>query len=155
MPFSELGQAIQNLRLFAAFRESGLPYPIVLSTHLSGIALFGGAVLVSNLRLLGLILEERPAQEVMEQLRPWKLAGVLTMASTGTLLAGAKAQTYFDNPYFETKMALFILVGLHAWLFRGRLHGKTARLAACLSLVLWISIVTAGRLIAYYEPGSR
>ena len=154
MPFSELGAAIQNLPFFTAVRESALPYPVILLLHLSGIALFGGTILMSNLRLLGGALTDRPVSEVVAGLRPWKFAGLLTMLSTGTLLAGAKAQSYFDNPCFQLKITLLVLLGLHAWIFHGRLSGKTAKLAACLSLALWLGVVTAGRLIAYYEPGT-
>ena len=44
MPLAgERARAIANTGFFTALRESGLPYPIVMSTHLSSIAIFGGA----------------------------------------------------------------------------------------------------------------
>jgi len=148
MPLSELAHAIQNLRLFTAVRESALAYPIILSSHLSGIALFGGAILMTNLRLLGFALTGQPPAEVIAQLRVWKFLGLAIMLATGSLLAGAKFESYYANPFFVAKISLLILVGIHAWFFRGCVGGKAS---ACLSLVLWLAIVTAGRLIAYYE----
>jgi hypothetical protein len=89
------------------------------------------------------------------------------MAASGVLLAGAKAETYYGNPYFQLKLGLLALVGAHALVFRRTVYRftakpgqalpkpATARLAACFSLALWMGIVSAGRLIAYYEPVSK
>ena len=46
--------SIQSFEFLTAFSESVLVYPIVLSIHLACIALFGGMILMTNLRLLGL-----------------------------------------------------------------------------------------------------
>jgi hypothetical protein len=159
-----LFEAIQNLQLFTEIRESALAYPIILSTHLSSIALFGGAILITDLRLLGLAMRGQLASDVIAQLRNWKRIGFVMMVSTGILLAGAKAASYYANPYFQLKLSLLCLVGMHALVFRRRVYGGTAqldaaapmpriaKLAACLSLALWLGILSAGRLIAYYEP---
>jgi len=68
MPPGEIAQAIQNIPFFTAIRESGLPYPIILSTHLSCIAVFGGLILISDLRLLGLALTNVPVSEVLQRM---------------------------------------------------------------------------------------
>ena len=39
--------------LSLAIREGGLPYPIIGFVHLLAIALFGGMLLATDLRLLG------------------------------------------------------------------------------------------------------
>ncbi len=159
-----LFDSIQNLQFFTAVRESALAYPVILASHLSAIALFGGAILMTDLRLLGLAMMDQPALDVIGQLRPWKAIGFVAMAATGILLGGAKAAMYGGNPYFQLKLGLLALVGVHALVFRRRVYRSTAKadetprtpgiakLAACLSLALWIGILSAGRLIAYYEP---
>ena len=43
-----VGRFIQELSLFTAVRESALVYPVLLSTHLTCIAIFGGLILVTN-----------------------------------------------------------------------------------------------------------
>jgi hypothetical protein len=155
---AEVSQSIQSAPLFTAVRESALAYPVILSVHLSSIALFGGAILMTNLRLLGLAMTTQPAPEVISQLRHWKRIGFILMAGTGILLAGAKAETYHANPYFQLKLGLIALVAVHAMVFHRQVYRneaprpQTAKLAACLSLALWLGIVAAGRLIAYYEP---
>jgi formate-dependent nitrite reductase membrane component NrfD len=74
-------------------------------------------------------------------------------------LATAKMDQYYPNPYFQLKLTLLALVGIHAWIFHRSVYGKTAsaegapaKLAGALSLVLWIGILSMGRWIAYYEP---
>jgi hypothetical protein len=74
------------------------------------------------------------------------------------LLATSKMDTYYPNPYFQIKMLLLALVGVHALAFHGSVYGKSAaaegapaKLAGALSLVLWTGILSMGRWIAYYE----
>ena len=44
-----LGQGVQDLPFFSAIRESHYLYPVLLSTHLATLGLFGGLILVTNL----------------------------------------------------------------------------------------------------------
>jgi hypothetical protein len=163
---AEFSQWVAGTDFFTSLRESGLAYPIILSLHLSSIALFGGLILITDLRLLGVAMPSMTLSDVITQTRLWKRIGFVIMISCGILLAGAKLDTYYDNPYFQLKLSLLLLVGLHALVFHRSVYGNAAELdraaaipgiaktAACLSLVLWIGILSAGRWIAYYErPG--
>src|SRR5207248_5705230 len=64
--------SIQSIGFMIAFRESALVYPVILSTHLAMIALFGGLILMTDLRLMGLALKSYTITEVITSLRPWK-----------------------------------------------------------------------------------
>jgi len=144
-------------------RESALVYPIVLSSHLATIAIFGGLILMSDLRLLGLALTNIPVSDVLLRTRPWKRVGFAIMVTCGILLAGSKLVNYYDNPYFQIKMTLLALVGVHSMVFRRSVYGNPAKFdgmkimpgvaktAACISLALWLGILSMGRWIAYYE----
>ena len=159
----DIAHSIESIDFLTAFSESVLVYPIVLSIHLTCIALFGGMMLMTNLRLLGLTFGSVTITEMVTSLRPWKRAGGTVMIATGLLLAGSKAETYAGNPFFWTKMIVLGLIGVHALVFRGIVYKRTeeldrsavvpskARVAAVLSLVLWTSMFTMGRLIAYWE----
>jgi hypothetical protein len=163
MSIASICQAIQDTDFFTALRESGLPYPIVLSTHLSSIAVFGGMILMTDLRILGLAMKGTSITDMVQQLRIWKRIGFVIMVTCGLLLGGAKLVNYYDNPYFQMKMSLLLLVGVHALVFRKSVYGNTealdrapvvpgvAKLAAILSLCLWIGIISCGRWIAYFE----
>jgi hypothetical protein len=144
------------------FAASVHAYPIVLAIHLSCIAVFGGMILVTNLRLLGWVLTDYPVTEVVSRLRAWKTAGFLIMAACGVLLAGSEAGKYYANNYFWFKMSLLALVGLHALVFRRGVYRSApkpdgsavapgqAKLAAISSLILWTGVICAGRLIGYH-----
>jgi uncharacterized membrane protein len=89
------------------------------------------------------------------------------MVTMGFLLFESKAADYYPNPYFWTKMSILCLIGIHALIFRPGIYNRPEKLdespviptrakaAAALSLVLWTSMVCAGRLIGYYEPPSK
>jgi hypothetical protein len=162
MSIAQIFHWIQSTGWANALRESELVYPIVLSLHLSGIGFFGGAILMTNLRLMGLALQSSTIADLVRQLRPWKWAGFILVVTCGILMASAKADTYYPNPYFRIKILLLACVGLHALVFRRSVYKassavllRNARLAACLSLALWLGILSMGRWIAYYEKPKK
>jgi len=142
-----------------AIREGGLPYPIIGGVHLLAIALFGGMLLTTDLRLLGWVMRHRPFSDVWHQFRPWKRLGFMVVVATGLLLAWAEPVRLYRSPSFWVKMSLFALVGVHAMVFRARVYGNPenlddavsshAKLAAVLSLILWAGLVVSGRLSAF------
>jgi hypothetical protein len=159
----DIAHSIQSIDFLTAFSESVLAYPIVMSTHLACIALFGGMILMTNLRLMGLTFKSLTITEMVTSLRRWKRVGGSVMIATGLLLATSKAETYAPNPFFWTKMVILGLIGVHALIFRPIVYNRTeeldrspviptkAKIAAILSLVLWTSMFTMGRLIAYWD----
>lgn len=159
MSIPSLLQWIESTNLSTAIREGALPYPIIGGIHLLGIALFGGMVLVTDLRLLGWTMRRRPVQDIVQQFRPWKWVGFAMVAASGLLLAWAEPQKLYRSPAFWVKMALLIMVGVHAFAFRARVYGNKARpdvaetiegkLAAWISLLLWAGLIFSGRLIAF------
>lgn len=160
MSLAEIGRVVQDVGIFTAIRESTLAYPILLSSHLACIALFGGLILVTNLRLLGWVLPEVPPEDVIRGLRPWKQAGLIVMIAAGALLGASKAEEYLTNPFFQIKMLLLAGLVVHHLYFRKRVYrssaplveGPTVRSAAALSLLLWVGVASMGRWIAYYDP---
>ena len=162
MSIAEIFHWIQEIPAAVALRESALVYPIILSTHLAAIAIFGGMILITNLRILGLIMTATPVSQLYLGLRPWKRLGFVIMVTCGVLLAGCEADKYYPNPIFWTKLILLALVFLHFILFRGAVYAnpkaldagvpQIAKIAAVTSLVIWLSVMSAGRWIAYWEP---
>lgn len=158
-----IAHSLDSIGFLSDFSESVLAYPIVLSTHLACIAVFGGMILMTNLRLLGLTFKSVTITEMVTSLRPWKRVGGTIMIGTGLLLATCEAEKYAPNPFFWTKMIILGLIGLHALIFRPIVYNQTEELdratviptkvkvAAILSLILWTAMFTMGRLIAYWE----
>ena len=158
MSIPEAAHWLQQTGWATDLRESALVYPIILVIHLTCIAIFGGMIFATNLRLCNVAFKEAPVAEVIARLRPWKQAGFVIMVTCGILLASAKADEYYKNPYFLIKMTLLALTAVHAQAFRKTVYrnpappaSSKARLAAAISLVLWFSILSMGRWIAYYE----
>src|ERR1041384_1751611 len=159
----EIVQWLQDTTLATAIRESALVFPVILSLHLTGMGLFSGMILMTDLRLLGIALTKHPVSDVVNGLRPWKHLGLTLTATCGVLLLWSKAAIYYPNPYLWIKLSLFGLIIIHSLVFRSVYRNVTdfdrgpvipgrAKLAAALSIVLWISVVTAGRWIGYWEP---
>ena len=159
MSIASISHAIQSTGLATYVRESELLYPMIMTTHLACIAFFGGLIAATDLRLLGLIMTSTPAPDVIARLRPLKWAGFVIMITCGILLASSKLDEYYPNPYFQIKLLLLALAGVHAWVFHKPVYrrsspasGTPAKLAGALSLILWTGILSMGRWIAYYEP---
>jgi len=150
---------IESTDLSTTIREGALPYPIIGGFHLLGIALFGGMVLVTDLRLLGWVMQRRLVSDIVEQFRAWKRVGFGIVIASGLLLAWAEPIKLYRSPSFWVKMALLLLVGVHAAVFHRGVYANPAmldkvvtgraRLAATLSLILWAGLIVSGRLIAF------
>lgn len=157
-------QSLQDMEFATTVRQSTLLYPILLSAHLAGMGLFGAMIALTDLRILGLAMKQRPLADVHNQLRAYKHLGLTIVVLCGATLAWSKAAIYWPNPFFRMKLACLALVALHAILFRGPVYKKlsemdkfghatgTAKLAAVISLFLWVNLVAAGRWIGYWEP---
>ena len=152
-------QWVESTALSTAIREGALLYPIIGGFHLLAIALFGGMLVMTDLRLLGWGMRRRTVSDVLEQFRAWKRVGFALVVSSGLLLAWAEPLKLYRSPSFWVKMALLVLVGVHALVFRNGVYENakaldagvtlSAKLAAALSLLLWAGLIVSGRLIAF------
>jgi uncharacterized protein DUF6644 len=164
MSLLSFAQWAQSTDFFTAIRSSWNVYPIIMATHLAGIALFGGMILAVDLRLLGVAMRKRRVADVVDQLRPLKHLGLTIVVICGLLMLGSKAEEYYYNAFFRAKMAILALIVIHALVFRRSVYAQAAefdrtshvpgraKLAAALSLILWTSMVVCGRGIGYIEP---
>jgi hypothetical protein len=163
MDFQAFMDTLQNGAFGTSIRESTLAYPIILSTHLVGMGIFGGMIAMTDLRILGLAMTKYPMADVHNQLRPYKHLGLTLVVTCGLLLAWSKAGLYWPNPFFKLKLMLLLAVAIHALVFRRSVYKSlsdmdkfgsatsSAKVAAVLSLVLWVALVAAGRWIGYWE----
>ena len=159
MTIQQMLDGIESTGLSIAIREGGLPYPFIGGFHLLSIALFGGMLLITDLRLLGWALKTRKVADVWHMALPWKRLGFVVVVVTGLLLVWAEPIRLYRSPSFWIKMTLFALVGVHALVFRRGVYAHPerldagvsaqAKLAAVASLVLWAGLIVSGRLIAF------
>jgi len=120
-------------------------FPALESVHVAGLALLVGAIVLLDLRMLGWILRQCTILEVDAQARPWIRRGLATMLVTGPILFAADTTRYLRNPAFLVKMAILLAALVCQFGLR------RGRLTAAISLVLWTSVVLAGRAIADFD----
>lgn len=114
-----------------------------------------GAIGIVDLRVLG-YGRALPMHRLSAALTPIALAGFAIMVVSGVLLFVADAKALAGSPIFLTKLGLIALAGLNALAFRvgwRRLDDDppvSAKVLAGVSLALWLTVVIAGRLIAYF-----
>jgi hypothetical protein len=143
-------------------REAPYPYPVLLMIHVITIALFGGMVVMGNLRVLGWAMRSVPVSEVINQFRPWKWTAFGLLLITGLLVAASDPMEYYSNVMFWISNAMLLIAGINALVFyRGAyrtvskwdqadLAPKGAIRWAQISLCLWIVLIFAGRAIAFF-----
>jgi len=152
--------AIEMSALGVAMRQSLWLYPIVEIVHLTGIALLLGSIAMLDLRLLGLS-RSVPVRRLASHILPWTAASFVLIVPSGLSMFVAHAGDFIASPVFVLKVCLILAGGVnaavfHAGIFRGvaewdvnRAPPAAARAAAALSLLLWVSVIACGRLLAY------
>jgi hypothetical protein len=153
----ELFQTLENSSLLVAMRSSAWLFPLIASAHLLGLAVLGGAVLVVDLRLLGLGLSRQPVARLAHDAEPWLVASLFVMVPTGLLLFMCFATKYYYLAAFWTKLACLGLVLAFTFTLRRRVVTRARadrkpiedKLVALASLSLWASVALSGRLIGF------
>jgi len=114
-----------------------------------------------DLRLLGITLRSIPVTDVTRRLLPWTVARIRPMTITGLLLVYQEPMRAYDNLFFRAKAIMLALAGLNALAFHTGIYKRVAdwdsdpvapfraRMAGAFSLILWLGVIVAGRLIAY------
>jgi type III secretory pathway component EscS len=151
---------LQDLPLPTQIRESDWMFPTIETVHVFALVLVVGTIMTVDLRLLGIANKERPFSQVASEMLPWTWAAFAVAAIAGTLMFSSKALTYYNNIPFRLKMVCLLLAAINMvmfhWLGTRRLeawdHGRpprAAKLAGGASLLLWTTIVAAGRWIGF------
>ena len=143
--------------LGTAVRQSIWAFPVIESVHLLGLGLLGGAVLVVDLRLLGLGLTGQRIPELVRHARPWLIVAVAVMLLTGVPLFLSEAIKCYYNTAFWVKIttlpvALAFTFGVREWILRRRGETETSwrtRLLGTASIALWFTVAAAGRWIGF------
>src|SRR5712671_986235 len=154
---------LQGSALGHAMRESGVwTYGVVNLVHILGVAALFGAVLILDLRLLGvwrkinLVAISAPTVQIAS-------IGFAVAATSGVCLLATKATEYVGNPFIYIKfpaiglgiLNVVVLKSLSAWKeHKARelsLHEQSKlAVAGGVSLFCWTTAVTAGRMIGYW-----
>ena len=150
-------ESLEYAPLLVGMRSSPWLFPAIASVHLLGLAMLGGAVLVVDLRLLGVGLTRQPVAVIGRAAEPWLIASLLVMLSTGLLLFMCFATKYYYLAAFWIKVTCLLLALAFTFSIRrrviladdGDVNARRAKLVAAASLTLWTTIALGGRLIGF------
>ncbi len=157
--------ALEASGLGQAMRQWLWLYPAVEIVHIVGIGLLFGSIVVFDLRLLG-FSRNIPVKRLASHVLPWSAGSFLLIVPSGLLMFTAHASEFIESEVFVIKMLLILAAGVNAGLFhtitfrtadvwdsdemRKLPPPPSARLAGALSLLIWISVIACGRLLAYF-----
>ncbi|MER9664683.1 hypothetical protein [Mesorhizobium sp. M0159] len=145
---------IEQLAFARGLKASFVAYPIVNALHILSIGALLTSVWLMDLRILG-AFRSLPQAPFVALLRRTALAAFGGALVTGSLLFSVRASEYAAMPIFFAKMVLILLAGanflvfMRVWRAKGgdESVGGAAAVLAVLSLVLWTSVLFAGRFI--------
>ena len=130
--------------------------------HFTGLCLLMGAVGMFDLRMIGLV--RGISLPALHKLVPFGVLGFALSAMTGFMFVTSTPDQYLYNPAWQTKMALLAVAGLNMVVFyltvgkRVKALGPdeeppfAARVFAAISLLAWLGVIAAGRVITAFRP---
>jgi hypothetical protein len=157
----EICSLLDRSMVGVTIRESSLLFPLIEGVHVLALSFSVGMILVTDLRLMGFVLRDRPVSEIWSQFFPWMLSGFGIMFLTGALLFWSHALSAYHSTAFRVKLLLLIASGVNAALYHATIYRKmaqwdnsplpppAARFAGWASLLLWAGVITMGRVMAY------
>lgn len=147
----------------AAVRESEYLFPLFNAIHVISLCALLGTIAVFDLRLLGVLFRAERASTVARNVLPVAWVSFAVAAISGIVLLFSEAARAYASPAFWAKMFLLLLAGLNPLVFHRTVFRRVdrwdessaaipwnAKAAGAASLLLWASILVAGRAMAYF-----
>src|SRR5438105_921714 len=140
-----------------AIRTSTWAFAAIKSVHLLALSAIGGAVLVVDLRLLGLGLRDQRVRDLARDAYPWLVGSLVVMLVTGVgLFLSEPTKCYYSTPFW-VKMASLLLAMIFTFTVKWkmtradelRISPMWYRLVALVSLALWFGVGAGGRWIGF------
>jgi len=143
--------------LGAAAKAYGGVYAGAQSLHLTALALLGGTVLVTDLRLLNILLRDVPSEVIAEEAHKWfKIALCVMVASGVFMVAGVAQKAYYNEAYWAKMAALLIGILFVFFLKRPLLQRDHSTITpwvlkavAIASTMVWFTVAACGRWIGF------
>jgi hypothetical protein len=149
---------LQESGFAAAIRGGTYVYPFVNILHVLAVGLIVGSIVALDFRILG-FARSVSAEGASRLLTPFAVAGFMIAIPSGFALYASDAVSLSQNKLMWTKLALIALGAANAFLFRtlwnarlaewDRNANALAKTQAGMSILIWISVPSLGRLVAY------
>jgi hypothetical protein len=143
-------------------RHSAWAWAVLEIVHFFGLSMLLGTVGLFDLRLMGYAKQIPP--KALHRLVRVGIAGFLINMVSGTLFFIASPGLYVGNIAFEIKLVLLVLAAINVAAFylvmrrpvlaleAGGIAPLPARIIGGVSLFIWISVLVAGRMEAFFKP---
>lgn len=152
---------VENTALSIWMVDSIWAYPIVLSTHAVGMSVVVGTIVIVDLRILG--FASKIPLNSFDRLIIVSWTGVALNFLSGVALFTADPAQFLYHPVFWIKISLIIVGAVLVYVLwravksdeekpdeTSEASARTKSIAL-VSLLLWVCVIVAGRLIAYIE----
>jgi Family of unknown function (DUF6644) len=148
-----------------AIHESSWLFAVIESFHLVGLALLGGAILIVDLRLLGIGIREESAAGLSRAAQPVLVGSLAVMLTSGALLYLSEATKFYSPDFWDSaefpfiyKRLFLILAMVFTFTVRqrmlvsdeARVSPAMRRIVALTSMTLWLGVGVGGRAIGFY-----
>ena len=133
-------------------------FPILEVTHIVSFAIAIGTVAIVDFRLLGLAMLRQAPGKLTQDTRLWTLLSLSTAVFSGLLMYTTDPDKFYLNVSFLFKIACLALAILFHYTIHRRIalsdaRGASRRIAACVSLALWVAVVFGGIFIEFVKEG--
>jgi hypothetical protein len=152
---NEILNWIEHTWLSTTIRQSTWAVMALESVHLVGLALLGGAALITGIAAVRRGLRGIAVGTFVEELRQMLLCGLALLVASGGLIAVSMPFKYYNNAAFQWKMlflaaALMTSAAVSRRSFQLKYDGsRLQRALAIQASVFWLCVGFCGRLIGF------
>jgi len=138
-------------------RSSVWLFPFIEAFHLVAFGVLGGAVLLVDLRLIGLAFRSQPVARVAQEMKPWLQRSLAVAVVSGSLLfVSESVKCYYSEAFWIKITGLFVALIFTATIRRkvtmaeaGNIGPIWNRLVGVVSIGLWSTVAWGGRWIGF------
>lgn len=154
LPFFEW---LESSLLGQLAKSYGGVYAMVQSLHLFSMALIGGTMLITDLRLLGAIFRDVPSKVISDNAHKWFKVGLALVLLSGIFMVAGVATKCYHNSFFWAKMAalatgiVFVFAVKRPLLAQSHEQVKpwVLKSVAGASILVWFTVAATGRWIGF------
>ncbi|GIT20908.1 MAG: hypothetical protein CM1200mP40_05900 [Gammaproteobacteria bacterium] len=135
----------------------GAAFATIQAGHLIGLAVLGGCVIVSDGRLLGVLLTDVPHRKVIDRADRVFFWALITLLATGVFMAcGVAMKIYYLPVYWYKMLALGAGILFHYYVRRPlvaheieSINPIILKMTAIASILVWFLVAATGRWIGF------
>ena len=150
----EISYLLEDSYIGEYVRSSLWLFPVIQSFHLIGLGILGGAVVVGDLRLMGILMRTESTRYVIRVTRPWFNFGIFILIITGIPLFLSEAVKCYYSRAFWIKISCLLLGALFVYFIRNPIvlskdENFMIKILGFISFSLWVITAASGRWIGF------